>query len=125
MGWMNTVWGTRTAVGVMRLEAAPPFVGAWFQQVGADETVASTSRVMVMSNRRLWMPYVSVEQDGRVLATRRLLRMIRPGRPTAIPRFLYANVDPYGGVVSIGLVDSSYFPCGSSGSGVCLPLCGP
>lgn len=112
-------------VDVMRLEAAPPFVGAWFQQVGANEAFPPTSRVLVMSNRRLWMPYVRAEQDGRVLATRRLLRTVRAGRPTAIPGFLCANVDPYGGVVTIGLVDSSYFPSGSNGSGVCLPLCGP
>lgn len=119
------MWRRRTTVVGVRLEAAPPFVGAWFRQVPRDEAIASTSRIMVMSSRRLWMPYVSVEQDGRVLAARRLLRIIRPGRPTAIPRFLYANVDPCGGVAAIGLVDSSYFPCGSSGSGVCLPLCGP
>jgi hypothetical protein len=119
------VWAERDRhLSGVRLVAAPPFVGAWFVPGVPDGIRAADSRVMVMPSRRLWMPHVRISQSGRVLATRRLFRIGRPGRPLALPRTLVAAVELTGREVLIGLVDSSYIPFDLRESGVHLPLSG-
>lgn len=109
----------------LRLVTAPPLIGAWFVDASRDGTGTAAPRVMVMSNRRLWMPHMTVSQGGRIIATRRLFQIARPGRPMILPSSLVSAVESAGGEVFIGLMDNSYIPFDLRGSGFHLPLCGP
>ncbi|GLP76686.1 oxidoreductase [Mycobacterium antarcticum] len=61
-------------------------------------------RLLLWTDHLLRFPKVTVSQDGRVVASRRLPWPASPGRVFRVPSALLDDVDPAGGDVLIGLV---------------------
>lgn len=109
----------------MRLVVVSPFLCVWFGTGSPDHTGAPKPRVVVWPDRRLWMPYIGVARDGRVVAARRLFRIALPGRPLALPGYLARAAAREQGEICVGLVDSSHLPFDLRESKLVLPLSGP
>jgi thioredoxin reductase len=60
-------------------------------------------RLSAWADRAIRFPVVTVEQDGRVVARRRLAGPAAPGRVTRIPSALVAGLDPAGGDATVHL----------------------
>jgi hypothetical protein len=111
----------------VRLVPVPPLMGVDAEMVEQGQNFPGRPRaVTVTASRRIWLPYVYVRQDGRVVGQRRLLRVAPPLRPVRLPKSMLRQIDwVSGGDLLIGLVDDSYVPFDLRGAGVYLPLCGP
>lgn len=110
---------------VVYLRVAPPFTAICPAALRLVASRADDLSVMVMAGRRIWLPFITVVQDDRVLAARRLWRVIGSHRPLRLPHGVFARIDPLGGDVIVGLGGGNFIPFGLGDTGVYLPLSGP
>jgi hypothetical protein len=108
----------------VRILAAPPLrwisPGVW----RPGDPAPPRNRLLAWTDRLIRLPNVTVVQDGRVVATRRLPWPASPGRVFRIPSSVLTGVDPTGGDVIVGLADTSHIPF-QAPSDLPLALAGP
>ena len=88
---------TRRPIALYRgvqLIPAPPFTAVGNNDVQSDAIHRHKARVTLISSRRLWLPCVNIVQAGRIIATRRIFCVVRPGRPVRVPQSFMATIDP-------------------------------
>lgn len=87
----------------VRVRARDPLRWISPGRVGARSGPPARRRFVAWVDRFVASPTVRVSQDGRTLASRRLLWPAAPGRAFRIPADLLDGVDPHGGEVSVWL----------------------
>jgi NADPH-dependent 2,4-dienoyl-CoA reductase/sulfur reductase-like enzyme len=108
----------------VRILAAPPL--RWIARgvLRPGDPAPPRNRLLAWTDRLIRFPNISVVQDGQVVATRRLPWPASLGRVFRIPSSVLTGVDPTGGVVIVGVADSSHIPFRTP-SDLPLALSGP
>jgi thioredoxin reductase len=100
LAWLR---GEMPAAAAVRVSAGAPFRWIAPQLVRADALAPARGRYLLWSDELVRSPHVSVRQDGREIAHRRLPWPVCPGRVFRLPASLFAALDVTAGPVTVGL----------------------
>ena len=87
----------------VRLRAEPPFTWVAPGLIRPGDIPPTRGHASLWASEHRPFPRVTVRQGGRVIAQRRLPRLVSPGHVVRVPWDLFSQVDPDAGDVVVGL----------------------